>query len=58
MGAILGGILGGVKGGVAGGLIGGGGVLVTIEGKDVDLPLGTILRVRFDTEVSLESTRR
>ena len=58
VGAILGGILGGVKGAAAGVLIGGGGVLVAMEGKDVDLAIGTILRVRFDTEVPLESTRR
>jgi len=53
VGAILGGILGGVKGAIAGVLIGGGGVLVATEGKDVDLPVGTILRVRFDSPVPL-----
>jgi type IV secretory pathway VirB10-like protein len=53
VGAILGGILGGVKGAVAGILIGAGGVLVATEGKDVDLPPGTLLRVRFDTLVHL-----
>jgi hypothetical protein len=58
VGAIIGGILGGVKGAVTGILIGAGGVLVATEGKDVDLPIGTVLRVRFDTEVPLEATRR
>ncbi len=53
VGAIIGGILGGVKGAVAGILIGAGGVLVATEGKDVDLPPGTLLRVRFDTPVHL-----
>ncbi len=53
VGAILGGILGGVKGAVTGILIGGGGVLVATEGKDVELPSGTVLRVRFDSAVSL-----
>lgn len=53
VGAIIGGILGGVKGAVTGILIGGGGVLVATEGKDVDLPIGTVLRVRFDNEVPL-----
>jgi len=49
VGAIIGGILGGVKGAVLGVLIGGGGTMAATEGKDVHLPPGTILRVRFDT---------
>lgn len=53
VGAIIGGILGGVKGAVAGILIGGGGVVVATEGKDVHLPAGTVLRVRFDSAVPL-----
>lgn len=53
VGAILGGILGGVKGAVTGILIGGGGVLIATEGKDVELPTGTVLRVRFDAPVPL-----
>ena len=53
VGAIIGGILGGVKGAIAGILIGGGGVLVATEGRDVDLPAGTVLRVRFDTTVPM-----
>jgi len=53
VGAIIGGILGGVKGAVAGILIGGGGVMVATEGKDVHLPEGTVLRVRFDSTVPL-----
>jgi|WetSurMetagenome_2_1015567.scaffolds.fasta_scaffold107469_2 hypothetical protein len=48
VGAILGGILGGVKGALAGVLIGGGGVVAATEGQDVDLPAGTVLRIRFD----------
>lgn len=55
VGAILGGILGGVKGAVTGILIGGGGVLVATEGKELDLPIGSVLRVRFDTEVPLQA---
>ena len=47
-GAILGAILGGAKGALAGILIGGGGTIAATEGKDVDLPAGTVLRVRFD----------
>ncbi len=53
VGAIIGGILGGVKGAIAGILIGGGGVIAATEGKDVHLPEGTVLRVRFDSTVPL-----
>jgi len=56
VGAILGGILGGMKGAITGILIGGSGVVLATEGKDVDLPVGTVLRVRFDSEVPLEGT--
>jgi hypothetical protein len=53
IGAIIGGILGGVKGAITGILVGGGGVIAATEGKDVELPAGTVLRVRFDTAVPL-----
>ena len=53
-GAILGAILGGVKGAVAGILIGGGGTIAATEGKDVDLPAGTVLRVRLDSALALQ----
>ena len=53
IGAIIGGILGGVKGAITGILIGGGGVIAATEGKDVELPAGTVLRVRFDSAVPL-----
>jgi hypothetical protein len=49
VGAIIGGILGGFKGALAGILIGGGGTIAATEGKDVELPPGTVLRVRLDT---------
>ena len=52
-GAILGAILGGAKGALAGILIGGGGTIAATEGKDVELPAGTVLRVRFDTPLTL-----
>jgi hypothetical protein len=48
VGAIIGGILGGAKGALLGVLIGGGGTIAATEGKDVTLPAGTILRVKFD----------
>lgn len=53
VGAVLGGILGGVKGAIAGILIGGGGTIAATEGKDVDLPAGSILRVRLDSGLNL-----
>ncbi len=51
VGAIIGGILGGFKGALAGILIGGGGTVAATEGKDVDLPPGTVLRVRIDAPI-------
>ena len=53
-GAILGGILGGVKGAVLGAIIGGGGITAATEGKEIDLPQGTVLRVRLDSPVSIQ----
>ena len=53
VGAIIGGILGGLKGALAGILIGGGGTIAATEGKDVELPAGTVLRVRLDSGLSL-----
>ena len=54
VGAIIGGLLGGVKGAITGILIGGGGVVAATEGKDVQIPAGTVLRVRFDAPVTLD----
>ena len=56
-GAILGAILGGAKGALAGILIGGGGTIAATEGKDVELPVGTALRVRLDSPLALNSAR-
>ena len=52
-GGIIGGLLGGVKGAVAGILIGGGGTLAATEGQDVEVPAGTVLRVRLDTPLDM-----
>ena len=49
VGAIIGGILGGAKGALLGILIGGGGTIAATEGKDVALPAGSVLRVKFDS---------
>jgi hypothetical protein len=56
-GAILGAILGGAKGALAGILIGGGGTIAATEGKDVELPVGTTLRVRLDSPLTLSASR-
>ena len=49
VGAIIGGILGGFKGALAGILIGGGGTIAATEGKEVQIPQGSVLRVRLDS---------
>ena len=54
VGAIIGGILGGFKGALAGILIGGGGTIAATEGKEVELPQGSILRVRVDSPIHIE----
>jgi hypothetical protein len=53
VGAVIGGIIGGLEGALAGILIGAGGTVVATEGKDVELPAGTVLRVRFDAPLDL-----
>jgi hypothetical protein len=52
-GAILGGIIGGVKGAVLGAVIGAGGAIAATEGKDVNLPAGSIIRLRMDSAVTV-----
>jgi hypothetical protein len=49
IGAIIGGVLGGVRGALAGIAIGGGGMIAATEGDEVELPQGTVLRVRIDS---------
>ena len=58
VGAIIGGILGGFKGALAGILIGGGGTIAATEGKEVELPQGTVLRVRMDSAVQIDTPTR
>ena len=57
VGAIIGGILGGFKGALAGILIGAGGTLAATEGKEVDVPAGSVLRVRIDQPVQISTAR-
>jgi hypothetical protein len=58
VGAIIGGILGGFKGALAGILIGGGGTIAATEGKEVELPQGSILRIRLDSPVQIDQQSR
>ena len=53
VGGIIGGVLGGVKGAVLGAIIGAGGAIVATDGKDIELPAGTIVRVRLDSPVNV-----
>ena len=53
VGAILGGIFGGARGALLGVLVGGGGTIAATDGTDVQLPAGTILRVRIDQRIDL-----
>ena len=57
VGAIVGGLLGGLEGALIGGAIGAGGVIAATEGKDIELPAGTIVRVRVDTPVEINARR-
>lgn len=57
VGAIIGGILGGAKGALLGVLVGGGGITAATEGKEVELPQGTVLRVRLDSPVQIQPQR-
>jgi hypothetical protein len=56
-GAIVGGIIGGVRGALIGAAIGAGGVIAATEGKDVELPPGTVFRLRFDSALDLRGDR-
>jgi hypothetical protein len=55
VGGIVGGIIGGVKGAVLGAAIGAGGAIAATEGKNVNLPAGTIVRVRMDSPIQVAS---
>jgi hypothetical protein len=57
VGAIIGGLLGGGKGALLGVLVGGGGTIAATEGSDVNLPAGTILRIRLDQSLEVAPPR-
>jgi hypothetical protein len=45
------------SGAVAGILIGAGGTIAATEGREVDLPQGSVLRVRLDSPLQIEIAR-
>jgi hypothetical protein len=53
VGGIIGGIIGGVEGALLGAVIGAGGAIAATEGKDVELPAGSIVRIRLDSPVTV-----
>lgn len=57
VGGIIGGVLGGGKGALVGVLVGGGGTIASTEGSDVELPAGTILRIRLDQPLEISTIR-
>jgi uncharacterized membrane protein len=52
-GGILGGVLGGVKGAIIGAVVGAGGAIAATNGTDIDLPAGSIVRIRLDQPLSV-----
>lgn len=53
VGGVVGGLLGGLKGAIIGAAIGAGGAIAATDGKDISLPAGSVVRIRFDTPVRL-----
>jgi hypothetical protein len=53
IGAIVGGLIGGGKGLLLGVLVGGGGTIAATDGSDVNLPNGTVLRIRIDAPLEI-----
>lgn len=59
LGAVLGGVIGGLldgkKGAVIGAVVGAGGTLAATKGENVELPEGTVIRLRLDEPVRVSS---
>jgi hypothetical protein len=51
VGGVVGGIIGGLKGAILGAAIGAGGAIAATDGKDIELPAGSIVRIRMDSPV-------
>ena len=56
LGTVLGAVLGGKKGAVIGATVGGAGVILGTEGNEVELPRGTILKLRLDRDLTRRTT--
>jgi cytochrome c556 len=56
LGAILGGVLGGSKGAMIGILVGGTGAVAGTKGEEVELPAGTVVRIRLERPLMLSSS--
>jgi hypothetical protein len=54
IGAVIGGLLGGAEGAAIGAGVGGGGTIAATEGREVDLPPGSTLRVKLDAPVDIQ----
>ena len=53
VGGVIGGVLGGVKGAILGAVIGAGGAIAATDGKDINLPAGSIVRVRLESAANV-----
>ena len=53
VGGVIGGIIGGVKGAVLGAVIGAGGAIAATDGKDMEMPAGSIVRIRMDSAANV-----
>ena len=53
IGGVIGSLAGGVSGALLGAAIGAGGAVASTEGKNIDLPAGTVIRIRFDSPLNL-----
>lgn len=54
----IGALLGGVKGAIVGVTVGAGGTLLAQKGEEIELPQGSVLRVEFQSPVSVTWTWR
>lgn len=53
LGGVVGGILDGKKGAIIGAVVGAGGTLAATRGENVELPEGTVMRLRLDETVRI-----
>jgi hypothetical protein len=53
VGGVIGGVLGGVQGAILGAVIGAGGAIAATDGKDIELPAGSIIRIRLDSAANI-----